>query len=1041
MKSVRGGADVRDQGRALHSAMASDRAPSLAQLLSADSALASALGNRLSGWSVEDCTLLLRNQGRPGLLAGLRAEGVAAGHAQKVANLVSRALRSSSDATSHATSPQAGTPAHLTKTSAIGKASSQPHSEALDQLVSRGDVALLGAALADGRLVLEGQDNVRAARLLVAAVAAGQLEIVTVLLQSHAAPDAVAADGQTALSTAARRKHAALIGLLLERGAAVDKPSADGATPLLHSCRRGHVDGASKLIAAGADLNAPARNGSTPLHAASYIGAATCVTCLCDAHAAVDAARPDGSTALMDAAAQGHVQCVERLLTAGANTCATMHHGFHALLLAALHGHASVATLLCEAGAMPVDSADVDGTTPLTIAAQRGHAQCVRALIMARADMEASRADGMGALAYAALGGHAPCVRLLVLASAALSVEDGSGWSPILYAAHGGHLECIRLLVAASASADHARSNGFTPLMAAAAAGRPKSVLLLRALGATAALPKRAGCYLGGVYDHAALGGAPEACARALEASLGPLQQHLSGEMAHGAPVVPSDDVELDRILEELLGPPPSDRRPPVGRQPPVGDAAAPGARADTFASDVEVAALSDAEVAAPPCDSLCLRADPHREVMQPLVTAGRVATARMDGWREGRDGCAEADGVERRVVFRPPPLLTADECWQERPVRIHSLDSSGSTPFAYRSNSRAPHAIGIVHLVLRDHGFERVTDGSDRTGAGDARWSLYWYGGPLDVREVHQLLPHQKVSKFPLSNCLTLKARLWQHYATMRAKHGPGAFGYMPPTFVLPAELDAWRAELRAAACDALRGAPPLDGHAPPSPAPAPAQQLYIVKPNNASRSRGIYLTAGEDAGEAGEAGKADGPPCEGIHGVVCAYLPPYLIDGTKFDLRLFALVTSWHPLVVYRFSGGIARFATEPYTLDPSRLADGRIHLTNFSMNPRARRMMLSDLQQRLESDLGGARAAQLWRDVDDLVVKTMVSVEGPMAKALASCSLQVASGRPNTRCFQLFGLDVLIDAQARPWLLEVRRPSCRVARLRPRPPRPVR
>ena len=85
---------------------------------------------------------------------------------------------------------------------------------------------------------------------------------------------------------------------------------------------------------------------------------------------------------------------------------------------------------------------------------------------------------------------------------------------------------------------------------------------------------------------------------------------------------------------------------------------------------------------------------------------------------------------------------------------------------------------IGIVHLVLRDHGFVRTSDeeaetpstrssgsngsngsnvcngsggsnvgsgsnvsgGSSRSKTSDtAAWSLYWYGGPLDVREVRR--------------------------------------------------------------------------------------------------------------------------------------------------------------------------------------------------------------------------------------------------------------------------------------------------------------
>lgn len=56
-------------------------------------------------------------------------------------------------------------------------------------------------------------------------------------------------------------------------------------------------------------------------------------------------------------------------------------------------------------------------------------------------------------------------------------------------------------------------------------------------------------------------------------------------------------------------------------------------------------------------------------------------------------------------------------------------------------------------------------------------------------------------------------------------------------------------------------------------------------------------------------------------------------LIGGYKYDLRLYVLVPSFHPLTIYVYREGLTRFSTDKYSLN--NLDNHFAHLTNSSIN----------------------------------------------------------------------------------------------------------
>lgn len=61
-----------------------------------------------------------------------------------------------------------------------------------------------------------------------------------------------------------------------------------------------------------------------------------------------------------------------------------------------------------------------------------------------------------------------------------------------------------------------------------------------------------------------------------------------------------------------------------------------------------------------------------------------------------------------------------------------------------------------------------------------------------------------------------------------------------------------------------------------------------------------------------------------------------PYLVDGYKFDLRIYVLLAGVNPLRIFVYKEGLSRFATVPYESPaPNNLDNLYMHLTNYAIN----------------------------------------------------------------------------------------------------------
>lgn len=98
-------------------------------------------------------------------------------------------------------------------------------------------------------------------------------------------------------------------------------------------------------------------------------------------------------------------------------------------------------------------------------------------------------------------------------------------------------------------------------------------------------------------------------------------------------------------------------------------------------------------------------------------------------------------------------------------------------------------------------------------------------------------------------------------------------------------------------------------------------------MKPKASSQGKGITVVSSFDEVPRGAGLKSM---------IVQQYIQnPLLIDGFKFDLRVYVALTSVNPLRLYVYDEGLVRFASERY--DTQNLKNVFCHLTNYSVNKR--------------------------------------------------------------------------------------------------------
>ncbi|CAM9273835.1 unnamed protein product [Ectocarpus sp. 12 AP-2014] len=394
------------------------------------------------------------------------------------------------------------------------------------------------------------------------------------------------------------------------------------------------------------------------------------------------------------------------------------------------------------------------------------------------------------------------------------------------------------------------------------------------------------------------------------------------------------------------------------------------------------------------------------------VVESGAEGEAEETGGEQRRDS---GGGLNRRPKGPGPIVMNASHC-EYAVVRECALELGWSlceTKFSRHSDP-------LTKKPRTDEANPNKTADASYTcshkGMCNKLWNVMWHDHGNFEEYLQGLQSFQYYSHLPGLSFFARKAGLAMLMSRMYHE-APNEYKFFPETWVLPAEMNEFREEFGP------KGT---------------SKSVFIIKPDAGCQGKGIFLTK-QLSSVAALQGKS----------VAQRYLTnPLLIDGYKFDLRLYVLVTSVNPMRIFLFKDGLVRICTEAYEAPTeSNINKTTMHLTNYSVNKTSSNFTSDDMGEsgfkrsvkwfKRWLDEQGHDSAALWARLADACVKTFLTV-GPMLRREYSAANPTPRGfaaaaskgkaatptppPPRSTCFTIVGVDLMVDDELDPWIIEI-------------------
>ena len=272
---------------------------------------------------------------------------------------------------------------------------------------------------------------------------------------------------------------------------------------------------------------------------------------------------------------------------------------------------------------------------------------------------------------------------------------------------------------------------------------------------------------------------------------------------------------------------------------------------------------------------------------------------------------------------------------------------------------------------------------------AGSAdNWDTCWCIGMPDNDSFEQLSGTKTLNHIPGNSALTIKSELAKTLDNARAQVQGLAqakrYDFFPETYSMPEDYFPFQAA-----------------------AAANPDAMWIQKPKNLSRGRGIEMVQNPASVPLGH------------DWMIQQYLAkPHLYQQHKYVLRCYVLITSVEPLRCYLYQEGFAKLASATYSKEdldnPYRhLTNPDINEDNTDVDTPVTFLSFAEYRQWLKDD--GHDDDKLFASLKDLIALTIIAARESMRDECQN------TGVTPQGCYELIGLDCMVDDDLKPWILE--------------------